>query len=263
MSIATTTDPNTVMAEISQHGVDNTESTTASAIVDEHSAAHPQTTLDEPQTTQNTDEHVSHSNGTASSTLEGADAVDAVAEPSAGDVTRAADSESTHPTNTTQDTPVPSDVVVNGDSGHDGFRDGVVDHGSAGDGSVDVSVTSDNEGSRGDGTETKKDDGKHHTRTNSVKKPTTFSKVNVSKSYLAKSTAVPTVAKMGDKPTPAGTPPAVLTARPRLIAKTGASVMPKARLGSDAAAGPDANKVWNKNRRKSYRLSLAIFIVLT
>lgn len=247
------------MAETSHHVVDNSQSISASAPIDEHSAtesALPQTKPSEPQTTQSTDEHVSDSNGTASSTLERADAVDAVPEPSAGEVTRAVDSESTDSSNTAQDTPIAGDVVVNGDSGPEGLRDGVVDHGSAGDGSVDVSVTSDNEGSRGDGTEAKKDDERHHTRTNSVKKPATFSKVNISKSYLAKSTAVPPTAKVGDKPTPAGTPPAVLTARPRLIAKTGASVMPKARLGSDAAAGPDANKVWNKNRRKSHRLSL-------
>ena len=43
------------------------------------------------------------------------------------------------------------------------------------------------------------------------------------------------------------------TAKPRLIAKTGASLRdtPKSRLGPESASGPDASKVWNKNRRKS------------
>ena len=72
---------------------------------------------------------------------------------------------------------------------------------------------------------------------------------------MAKSvTAAPAVAKTGEKPSPVGTQPQNAGARPRLIAKTGASLrdVQKARLGSDGAGGPDASKVWNKNRRTCF-----------
>jgi hypothetical protein len=124
-------------------------------------------------------------------------------------------------------------------------------------GSVDVSVNSDTEGSRGDASEQKKEDS-HHVRTNSVKKPATFSKVSVTKNFLAKSASgTPTLVKPTDKPSPVGTPPAVSAARPRLIAKTGASLRDsqKAGLRAEGTSGPDASKVWNKNRRKSYQHS--------
>lgn len=122
-------------------------------------------------------------------------------------------------------------------------------------GSADVSNQSDTEGSKGDAQEQKLDD-RNHARTNSVKKPATFSKVSVTKNFMAKSaTPTPTATKLGDKSSPAGTPPiASSAAKPRLIAKSGTSLgnVQKAKLGADGGSGPDASKVWNKNRRASF-----------
>ncbi|KXL50044.1 MAG: hypothetical protein FE78DRAFT_250133 [Acidomyces sp. 'richmondensis'] len=97
----------------------------------------------------------------------------------------------------------------------------------------------------------KKEGSSHHNRTSSVKKPTTFSKVSVTKNFLAKTASpTPVTSKIGDKPSPLGVAaqPAT-TAKPRLVAKTGAlQSMQKARAGTDSVSGPDASKVWNKNR---------------
>ncbi|KAK5165122.1 uncharacterized protein LTR77_009219 [Saxophila tyrrhenica] len=203
----------------------------------------PQTNS-ELQATQSIYEHAVKNNGM--------NAVDAVAEPSAGEVTGAANPMNTAvpASSTSQTAQTDGSIDVSSGNRPNGVIDGSIDQGSVAEGSVDASVHSDTEGSRGDATETKKDEENHHTRTNSVKKPTTFSKVSISKNYLAKSAAAPQTAKSGDKPSPAGTPPTLQTARPRLIAKTGASARdgPKTRVGSEAASGPDASKVWNKNR---------------
>lgn len=141
------------------------------------------------------------------------------------------------------------------------LTNGIVDTANLGDvaaddvsipGSADLSVHSDTEGSKGDAQEQKGDD-KFHARTNSVKKPATFSKVSVTKNFMAKSaTPTPPGAKLGDKPSPVGTPPAISSAaKPRLIAKSGSALqsLQKSKLGTDSASGPDASKVWNKNRR--------------
>jgi len=120
-------------------------------------------------------------------------------------------------------------------------------------GSVDPSVTSDTEGRRGDGSDPKKEGG-HHVRANSVKKPTSFSKVSVTKSFLAKSASpAPAVAaSTGAKPSPLATPVQPVALRPRLVAKTASSQqgIQRPRVGSESAGVPDASKVWNKNRRK-------------
>jgi hypothetical protein len=81
------------------------------------------------------------------------------------------------------------------------------------------------------------------------KKSSTFKSVSVTKNFLAKSAATPS-AQPGAKPAPAvQAPTAVLTAKPRLVAKSGGSNTPRA-LGSSngASPGPDASKVWNKNQ---------------
>jgi len=66
-------------------------------------------------------------------------------------------------------------------------------------GSQDVSaVNSDTEMSKGEALEMK--DGHLHVRTNSVKKPATFSKISVTKNFLAKSASTaPVAAKTGEK----------------------------------------------------------------
>jgi hypothetical protein len=81
------------------------------------------------------------------------------------------------------------------------------------------------------------------------KKSSTFKSVSVTKNFLAKSAATPS-AQPGAKLAPAvQAPTAVLTAKPRLVAKSGGSNTPRA-LGSTngASPGPDASKVWNKNQ---------------
>lgn len=69
-------------------------------------------------------------------------------------------------------------------------------------GSQDVSaVNSDTEMSKGEALEMK--DGHLHVRTNSVKKPATFSKISVTKNFLAKSASTaPVAAKTGEKGMP-------------------------------------------------------------
>ena len=65
-------------------------------------------------------------------------------------------------------------------------------------GSQDVSaVNSDTEMSKAEALEMK--DGHLHVRTNSVKKPATFSKISVTKNFLAKSATAPVAAKAGEK----------------------------------------------------------------
>ncbi len=108
-----------------------------------------------------------------------------------------------------------------------------------------------------------KDDEKGHARTlSAVKKPTSFKSVSVNKTFLATkgaTTAAPS--KTSDKPaTPTGlaTAPATatLSARPRLVAKTGSGLgnaLPRSGSGANGgrpAAAPDPSVVWNKNRRK-------------
>jgi hypothetical protein len=98
--------------------------------------------------------------------------------------------------------------------------------------------------------QTKRPEG--HMRTNSaLKKPTSFKSVSVTKNFLAKSAVTVPVARPGDKnATPAQPSASALqTAKPRLVAKSGGSNVPRS-LGklNGASSGPDASKVWNKNQ---------------
>lgn len=97
-------------------------------------------------------------------------------------------------------------------------------------------------------------DGRHHTRTGSVKKPSTFKPVSFAKFAVPKAPGVPTPPKAPEKvpsasTTPLGTPQP--SSRPRLVAKTtsGNSI---SKTGSSntkpGGSGPDPNQVWNKNR---------------
>lgn len=67
------------------------------------------------------------------------------------------------------------------------------------DSNQDFSVGSDTEISRADSTEQTRDSENSHLRSNSVKKPTTFKAVSVTKNFLAKTATVPVIAKTGDK----------------------------------------------------------------
>lgn len=131
--------------------------------------------------------------------------------------------------------------------------EGVADDGSTADLSADHSAHSDTDGSRGDAAEHLKD-GNNHVRTNSVKRPTTFSKVSVTKAFMAKSaTPTPVPSKLGEKPSAVGAGPQ-LVAKPRLVAKLGPSLqkLQPARLGTDSPGGLEATTVWNKNRRMMF-----------
>ena len=274
-SITAETVPNTVMAEqISHNVVNNTESTSGQPLVDvaanqatlasaEYGSFDqniPETTTDALQTSQSINEHATDSNALTSHALLGSEAVDSVVEPSAGDTADSAARVLADPSElqtADKGTADPSQLV-NGIHDPMSAGEGLAEDPNLPEGSLDVSLNSDTEGSRGDASELKKDE-KHHTRSNSVKKPTTFSKVSVTKNFLAKSaTATPTPPKPGEKPSPVSTPPLSLVAKPRLIAKTGASLrdVQKARLGTEGSSGPDASKVWNKNRRTYYHIYL-------
>jgi hypothetical protein len=93
--------------------------------------------------------------------------------------------------------------------------------------------------------------------------------VSVNKTFLAKGAAP---AKPGDKAASGPTslpiaPSTSLTPRPRLVAKTGSSLRDSAPRAAAAPNGgkmgsaPDANAVWNRNRRKSpkHRILLLLY----
>ena len=256
------------MAEqIGHNVVDNIESTSGSPLVDvAANQANPEsagygtndqdfleTRTSDPQPSQPVNDDATDFNAQTSSAIAGIQATDAGAEPSAGEAPgEAFETPASTPELTTADkSTIDAAQLVNGIHDPTATGDGSADDANVPEGSVDVSLNSDAEGSRGDASEIQRDE-KHHTRTNSVKKPTTFSKVSVTKNFLAKSaTPTPTVVKIGDKPSPVGTPLQNSAAKPRLIAKTGASLrdVQKARQGPEGSSGPDASKVWNKNRR--------------
>lgn len=124
---------------------------------------------------------------------------------------------------------------------------------------MSVSGGSDNEASKGDSSKAK-DGEKGHNRTSSaVKKPTSFKSISVNKTFLTtKGTGPAAPSKPSDKLTSAsGTaaaPSATLAiSRPRLIAKSGSGLVAKSSSGANggkSGSAPDANEVWNKNRRK-------------
>ena len=118
------------------------------------------------------------------------------------------------------------------------------------------SIPAETEGSKAEvnGTEQKKEEG-HHVRTNSVKKPTTFSRVSATKNFMTKAASpTPTAAatpKASEKPNPLAAPAQPAAAKPRLIAKSASTLqnIQGPRPGAKAAGAPDASTVWNKNRR--------------
>jgi hypothetical protein len=134
---------------------------------------------------------------------------------------------------------------------------------------ADASGGSDTDTSRTDAADLSHGAGAGHVRSNSVKKPTTFKSVSVTKNFLAKATPAAPNVRTGEKGmetemicahrpkltvtgTAAGPGPAQLTAKPRLVAKSalGNAGSRSGLLKTNGASGPDASKVWNKNRRK-------------
>jgi hypothetical protein len=126
------------------------------------------------------------------------------------------------------------------------------------------------EASGGSDTDSGRKESAGHARSNSVKKPTTFKAVSVTKSFLAKVVTGTQVARPGEKgwqtaptmdrvdraaATPSPGPGALASAqaaKPRLVAKStlgGLGLRSGASGNGGSPAGPDASKVWNKNRR--------------
>ncbi|KAA6409274.1 MAG: hypothetical protein FRX48_06827 [Lasallia pustulata] len=103
-------------------------------------------------------------------------------------------------------------------------------------------------------------DGKHHVRSGSAKKPTTFKAVSVTKNFLAKAGTGSTTASKagGDKVAlnaAASTKDQAQPApRPRLVAKTASGQRASAPKPTNTAykngrgSGPDPLQVWNRNR---------------
>ncbi|KAJ5101556.1 hypothetical protein NUU61_003778 [Penicillium alfredii] len=121
---------------------------------------------------------------------------------------------------------------------------------SASDGGDD---TASQGGSESDASRT---DGRHHTRTGSVKKPGSFKPVSFAKFSVPKAPGVPAPPKAPEKvpstsTTPLGTPQP--SSRPRLVAKPTAGMrdaFSKTGPGGSnpTGTGPDPSQVWNKNR---------------
>lgn len=113
------------------------------------------------------------------------------------------------------------------------------------------SVESDTDISRPGSVDPAKQPGGHVRTNSSVKKPAAFKSVSVTKNFLAKSAVAAPMARPGEKAPPSSSVAAstMQTARPRLVAKSGGSNMPRS-LGklNGAGPGPDASKVWNKNQ---------------
>lgn len=163
-----------------------------------------------------------------------------------------------------------ADELVNGDSGDylapdDGTRELAA---------AETSGGSDTEVSRADSTDPTSEGPRRHLRSNSVKKPTSFKPVSVTKNFLAKSGASTPSARPTDRGrsnaepcdlyrfadsigkggSPLGQPnsSSQQLARPRLVAKAGSGTSaPRSGLSKVNGAGgaPDASTVWNKNRR--------------
>ncbi|KAL1875566.1 hypothetical protein Plec18167_005502 [Paecilomyces lecythidis] len=104
----------------------------------------------------------------------------------------------------------------------------------------------------GSESDTSRTDGRHHTRTGSVKKPTSFKPVSFAKFSVPKTPGSVLTSKIVSEkasPSPSTTPQS--TSRPRLVAKTTSSLRDSSRTpgaGAGGASGPDPNQVWNKNK---------------
>lgn len=108
----------------------------------------------------------------------------------------------------------------------------------------------------GSESDTSRTDGRHHTRTGSVKKPTSFKPVSFTKFSIPKAPGSISTSKVGDKVPPLSTSSGASSqpsTRPRLVAKS-TSVLrdptskPMARGMKNGGASPDPIQVWNKNR---------------
>ncbi|KAM3424222.1 hypothetical protein BST61_g11237 [Cercospora zeina] len=256
LSLLLILDLDTVMAEQTGHNVViNSESTGGAAPVDTaantsttNSALSGKTNDDSPPDTSyaaTTSGSPTQSSGIASGNA-GLDAPLVAAEPSAGE---AADRAALKPadaktTSSDKSRPTHGDVV-NGVHEDGSQADAHADDKSTAGVSVDLSVNSDTDNSRGDAGEK----GGRNRTNSTVKKPAAFSKVNATKSFMSKiAPSAPAAPQTGDKASSASATLQPVN-RPRLIAKTGSSQsMLKPRAGAGGSGAPDASKVWNKNQ---------------
>jgi hypothetical protein len=150
---------------------------------------------------------------------------------------------------------------VNREAGVDGFKLDT-EPGDSVFTSAEVSINggSDSEAAKAETSKNQVDEKGHGRSASTVKKLTSFKAVSVNKTFLAaKGATGMTPAKPGDKGAvgSASLPAAPLTSsapRPRLVAKSGSGLRDSTPRASAAANGgkapaPDANAVWNKNRR--------------
>ncbi|KAJ4379735.1 hypothetical protein N0V86_004917 [Didymella sp. IMI 355093] len=242
---STATVPETVMAEqVTNHVVKEAQSVGPSAPID-----------DTASTTNSLAAHGEQPSGPATANAKPSEAPSASTNATTTDSASAAGTQasanSDGPATTTsnhvkQSTPTlkeTSEAQQNGDSGEQSGAESLQVNGEAVSGSdTDISRP-------GSVDPSKQDAG--HARTSSTKKPAAFKSVSVTKSFLAKSAASTPSASPGLKAAPTVQPPtsSILTAKPRLVAKSGAANAPRT-LGkmNGAGTGPDASKVWNKNQ---------------
>ncbi|KAI1025491.1 hypothetical protein LB505_011029 [Fusarium chuoi] len=151
---------------------------------------------------------------------------------------------------------------LNGSAGNDDFENKHITNVEDQLTSADASASggSDTEASRADASKTKDGEKVHGRAGSTVKKPA-FKAVSVNRTFLAaKATANSAATKAAEKqPAGSSTPPTtsatLSSSRPRLIAKTGSSTRDSSPRfsggvnGGKPGSAPDANAVWNKNRR--------------
>ncbi|KAF2265776.1 hypothetical protein CC78DRAFT_578945 [Lojkania enalia] len=140
--------------------------------------------------------------------------------------------------------------LVNGDTADHSASEDISSHHALG----DVSGGSDTDISRPGSVDPAKERNGGHLRSNSLKKPTSFKSVSVTKNFLAKSAVSTPPARPGEKTvsTSQTSASAQQTARPRLVAKSGTGIGNTTRSSlskmNGTGSGPDASKVWNKNQ---------------
>lgn len=213
---STCADAKTVMAEQIGHNVVNqTQSTSGSPLVDvasqstnAHSAANgtetssilADSTPAHADLSKLTKESIISSQAPASNGQSGLDPALGVAEPSAGDVSlKLGDGSGPNVAAQAEEKSRAPPMDQSNSYRDDASQgDGIADDRSTADMSIDASVHSDTDNSRADAGEKK--EGNHHVRTNSVKKPTTFSKVTTTKNFLNKiAPSAPITPKLGEK----------------------------------------------------------------
>ncbi|KAJ4990339.1 hypothetical protein SVAN01_04221 [Stagonosporopsis vannaccii] len=235
--------PKTVMAEqITNDVVKEAQSVGRPAPIDDNASTTNSSAAngEQPSGPATTNSKLSEVPASTNATTDAASAAGAQALANGDKPAATASNDVKQPTPATKDT---GEAVQNGDAGEQSGAESLPVNSEAVSGSdTDISRP-------GSVDPSKQDTG--HLRASSTKKPAAFKSVSVTKSFLAKSAASTPSASPGLKAAPAVQPPtsSMLTAKPRLVAKSGTANAPRT-LGNmnGAGSGPDASKVWNKNQ---------------